>query len=63
MDPITEIRDVYRTLWLAEYSPYRLGSVMGRFDTEFEYWRKLQARTWKRNGLTSQDRRYRRWRL
>jgi hypothetical protein len=47
MDTITELRDIYRTLWLAEYTPYRLGSVMGRFDAEFQYWRKLQACTWE----------------
>ena len=47
MDTITELRDIYRTMWLAEYTPYRLGSVLGRFDAEFEYWRKLQARTWE----------------
>ena len=47
MDTITELRDIYRTMWLVEYTPYRLGSVLGRFDAEFEYWRKLQARTWE----------------
>ena len=47
MDTITETRDAYRTLWLAEYSRYRLGSVTERFYAESEYWRKLQARTWE----------------
>jgi hexosaminidase len=47
MDTITELREIYKGLWLAEYTPYRLGSALGRFDGEFEYWRKLQARFWE----------------
>jgi hexosaminidase len=44
MDAITELRSTYRSEWLAEYTPYRLASALGRWDAEFEYWRKLQAR-------------------
>jgi hexosaminidase len=46
MDSITELREVYRTMWLSEYTTYRLGTAIGRFDGEFEYWRKLQAKIW-----------------
>jgi hexosaminidase len=46
MDFITELRETYRTLWLAEYTPFRLGTAIGRFDAEYEYWRKLQAEMW-----------------
>jgi hypothetical protein len=46
MDSITELRETYRTLWLAEYTPFRLGTAIGRFDAEFEYWRKLQEDIW-----------------
>jgi hypothetical protein len=44
MDAITELRGVYRSEWLAEYAPYRLESALGRWDAEYEYWRRLQAR-------------------
>jgi hypothetical protein len=44
MDAITELRAAYRSEWLAEYRPYRLESALGRWDAEFEYWRRLQAR-------------------
>jgi hexosaminidase len=47
MDTITELRDIYRSMWLAEYTPYRLASAIGRFDAEFEYWRKLQSHVWE----------------
>jgi len=44
MDAISELRAAYRSEWLAEYTPYRLESALGRWDAEFEYWRRLQAR-------------------
>jgi hypothetical protein len=46
MDLIAELRDIYRAQWLTEYTPYRLGTALGRFDAEFEYWRRFQARLW-----------------
>lgn len=44
MDAITELRPLYRAEWLDEYSPYRLDSALGRWDAEYEYWRKVQQR-------------------
>ena len=44
MDAITELRQLYRAEWLEEYSPYRLASALGRWDAEYEYWRRLQQR-------------------
>ncbi len=44
MDAITELRPLYRAEWLDEYSPYRLASALGRWDGEYEYWRKFQQR-------------------
>jgi len=38
MDAVTELREDYRPAWLAEYTPYRLGSSLGRFDREYLYW-------------------------
>ena len=46
MDGITALRDDYRTAWLAENTSFRLGTITGRFDAEYEYWRKLQANIW-----------------
>ena len=46
MDLITELRKLYRAQWEAEYTPYRLGSALGRFDAEYEYWRRFQSRLW-----------------
>jgi hypothetical protein len=46
MDVILELRDVYRARWMDEYTTYRLGSALGRFDAEFEYWRRMQAKFW-----------------
>ena len=47
MDSITELRAEYRRAWESEYAPYRLASAIGRFDAEYEYWRRLQARFWE----------------
>ena len=44
MDSITSLREMYRRVWLAEYEPYRLGTTLGRFDAEYEFWRRLQSR-------------------
>jgi hypothetical protein len=44
MDAITQLREFYRSVWLAEYQPYRLGTTLGRFDAEYDYWRRLQSR-------------------
>jgi hexosaminidase len=44
MDAITELRPQYRSAWLAEYAPYRLESAIGRWNAEYEYWRRMQYR-------------------
>jgi len=44
MDAITELRAMYRDEWLREYAPYRLGTALGRWDAEYEYWRHLQQK-------------------
>jgi len=46
MDEISDLREVYRSAWLSEYTDHRLGSVMGRWNAEYEYWRRLQTRLW-----------------
>lgn len=42
MDAITELRPLYRAEWLDEYSPYRLDAALGRWDAEYQYWRRCQ---------------------
>ena len=44
MDEATQIAASYRSAWLAEYTPYRLGAAMGRWDNEYSYWLRLQHR-------------------
>jgi hypothetical protein len=44
MDEATQIAAAYRSAWLAEYTPYRLGAAMGRWDNEYGYWLRLQYR-------------------
>jgi hypothetical protein len=44
MDAVMELREPYRAAWLEEYTSYRLGTALGRWDAEYEYWRKLRQR-------------------
>jgi hexosaminidase len=44
MDEATQIVATYRSAWLAEYTPYRLGAAVGRWDNEYSYWLRLQNR-------------------
>ncbi|HVP48143.1 MAG TPA: beta-N-acetylhexosaminidase [Bryobacteraceae bacterium] len=46
MDEISDLRGVYRSAWLAEYTDHRLRSVLGRWEAEYEYWRRFQTRLW-----------------
>jgi hypothetical protein len=46
MDEISDLREAYRSAWLSEYTDHRLDSVMGRWNAEYEYWRRLQTRMW-----------------
>jgi hypothetical protein len=44
MDAATTLRRQYRAAWLAQYTDYRLGTALGRWDVEYAYWREFQAR-------------------
>jgi len=46
MDEVSDLQEAYRTAWLNEYTNHRLRSVMGRWNAEYEYWRRLQVRMW-----------------
>jgi hexosaminidase len=43
METITELKPQYEQAWLEEYTPYRLPAALGRWDAEYEYWRRLQS--------------------
>jgi hypothetical protein len=44
LDTVAELREDYRAAWLEEYTPYRLGTALGKWQPEFEYWWDLQRR-------------------
>lgn len=41
MDQIGELKTEYEKAWKDEYKPYRLNTMLGRFDVEYGLWRKL----------------------
>ncbi len=43
MDGLTETKLAYKAAWLEQYTPYRLGTALGRWDAEYEFWRRAQA--------------------
>jgi hypothetical protein len=43
MDYCTELKEEYRKAWLSENMPYRLGTITGRFDSEYLIWRNLYS--------------------
>jgi hypothetical protein len=44
MGGISELRAHYREEWLGEYTPFRLAFALGRWDAEYEYWRRMQEK-------------------
>ena len=44
MDAISQLKEPYRQAWLAQYTDYRLPTALGRWDAEYEYWRRAQSR-------------------
>ena len=44
MDYNGELKEEYRQAWLSENIPYRLGTMTGRFDAEYLFWRNLSLR-------------------
>jgi hexosaminidase len=44
MDLISELRNRFRDVWLAQFTPFRLRGTELKFDLEFQYWWKLQMR-------------------
>jgi hypothetical protein len=44
MDTISQLKASYREAWLAQYTDYRFASALGRWDAEYQYWRRAQSR-------------------
>ena len=44
IDATMNLKEEFSRNWLAEYTRYRLGAATGRWDMEYQYWRKLQSR-------------------
>ena len=44
MDILTQLRPLYQQAWLAEYTPYRLGEALARWDIECQHWVRVQTR-------------------
>jgi hypothetical protein len=44
VDAVSGLREPYRQAWLAESTPYRLGSALARWDAETDFWRGTWAR-------------------
>jgi hexosaminidase len=41
MDETGELKSIYAKTWQTEYIPYRMNTILGRFDVEYGLWRKL----------------------
>lgn len=44
MDAITEMKELFQKAWLNEYTTYRMGVALGKYDMEFEFWLRFQRR-------------------
>lgn len=44
MDTVTALKQSYKRQWLDEYTDYRMYTALGRWDAEYEYWRRAQTR-------------------
>jgi hexosaminidase len=44
MESIMDMKPAYRAEWLEEYTPYRMGSALGRWDAEYQYWRGVHEK-------------------
>jgi len=54
MDRIADLKPEYQAEWLQEYAPYRLGSALGRWDAEYQYWRGVHEKLRHFNDCTKE---------
>ena len=43
MDDVTETRETYRAAWLQQYTANKLGTALGRWDAEYQFWMRAQT--------------------
>jgi hypothetical protein len=43
MDAIAQLEESYKHEWLRQYTDYRLHTALGRWNAEYEYWRRAQT--------------------
>jgi hypothetical protein len=53
MDWCTEIKGEYSKAWLSENRPYRLGTMTGKFDSEYLLWRNIYTKIVDFNDLNN----------
>lgn len=44
LDAIMETKEIFREAWENEYTPFRLGIALGKYDYEFQFWLRFQRR-------------------
>jgi hexosaminidase len=44
MDAIIETKEIFQKAWLNEYSQFRLGVALGKYDLEYQFWLRFQRR-------------------
>jgi len=44
LDAIIETKELFQKAWLNEYTAFRLGVALGKYDLEFQFWLKMQRR-------------------
>lgn len=42
LDAIIETKEIFQKAWLNEYTPFRLGIALGKYDMEFQFWLRFQ---------------------
>jgi hypothetical protein len=44
MVAISELQGAYQSAWRAQYTDHRQREALGRWDAEYQFWRRMQAR-------------------
>ncbi len=44
LDVIMSTKELFSKAWLLEYTPFRLGVALGKYDYEYQFWLKFQLR-------------------
>jgi len=41
-DAIIIVKEIFQEAWLNEYTPFRLGIALGKYDAEFQFWLRFK---------------------